>query len=252
MPTVPDFIVRGLNAPPLGDPPVPVPPGTRDVVTGEEIFFGYPAAMCQTDTQSEFLDTFRGWAGQWVSETTARAFRSDRNMGARLFFEDAAYYPMISREQAEKQNRTCWSDLVREVWPVRAGQNLVCLLTTDSKKRIWTRARVGALGPHTLIYVHDGDLNISVSAAVNWPRLIAVLGLIERAYGAGFAKDAIRTGLAAHWKTASRIGIPETVRMERELTPLRSQPEFIPALLVAQKENAPCHSNCSRRRRSRR
>jgi hypothetical protein len=55
-----DFLVCGLNLPPLVTEPQPVPTGTECAITGQPITSGYPVAEMVTEATAEFLDCFRG------------------------------------------------------------------------------------------------------------------------------------------------------------------------------------------------
>lgn len=237
------LLVRGLHIGPLPTPPEPLPPGTHCAITGEPLTAGYPVVSMTTDATAEFLEAFRGGMSGYVSEDAGRCFRSANPRGgnpcarSHLAFADAYYSPLISRESAGEQDRPCWSDLVRAVWPARRGETVLCLLTTDTKKRLWHRSRVGALGARTPVFVHDSATNLSSSLTVDWPALLACLDLLETVYEAGFSKPLLRHGL--HGPTGavaqSAAGTAATRAWELQLREWRGRPEFPVALLIAQR-----------------
>ncbi len=244
-----DLLAQGLGLPPVAEPAYPLPPGTVCAITGQPITTGYRVADMVTEATAEFLDCFRAGVGGHVSENAARCFRSSNprmgNPCARpvlLFADGPAYMPTIARESPATLprcltemgvpvSRPCWSDLVRAVWPDHHGQQCLCILTTDTKKRLWIRARVGALGARTPVLVHEGE--DSAVLLIDWARLIECLDLVEAVYSAGFPKAAIRASLYGACKA---ISLAETRRMENLLRPWRSRPEFTVATLIAQKE----------------
>lgn len=241
--TTADLLVAGLQLPPLDESPHPTPPGTCCALTGQPISVGYPRSAMTTDATNEFLDHFRGDVHGWVSDNAARCYKNSDpkrgNVTARtcLVFEDGTYYwPMISAESAAKQGRPCWSALVRQVWPVRKGQRMMAILTTDMKRRLWPRARVGILGERTPIYYHDADTCFSGVMMVDWDALLLVLGWVEQAYQAGFVKRSIRRSLWRQMTTAEEVGLRQTQDMERFLSCWRGKPAFMVAVLIAQKE----------------
>jgi hypothetical protein len=196
-----------------------------------------------TGATAEFLDCFRGGIGGWVSDAAARCFKASDprkgNLGARtvLIFEDGDYYnPLIAREQAVIQGRPCWSELVRQVWPARAGQRVLIILTTDMKKRLWIRARVGMLGNRTPVLYYDAATAGNEVLLIDWPRLIECLDTVESVYSAGFSKAAIRESLYTAGKIAQTAGLTATQRMESQLMLWRGTPEFQVATLIAQKK----------------
>ncbi len=243
-----DLLARGLELPPLPEPPTPVPPGTVCGVTGQPISAGYPVRDVITSATAEFLDAFRNNLAGYVSENAARCYRSSNpklgNPCARsilAFADGTLWMPLIAREPAREQGRPCWSELVRQVWPGRAGQSCLCMLTTDTKKRLWIRARVGALGPRTPVLYYDSKTAGNEVLLIDWPALLESLTLIEVVYNLGFPKAAIGTSLYVASKVAQSVTLSETRRLERALAGWRGRPEFRVALLIAQKapEEAP-------------
>lgn len=237
-----DFLARGLQLAPLEIQPQPVPDGTYCSITGQPITAGYPVADMVTDATNEFLDCFRGGVGGWVSDAAARCFKnSDPRKGnvtarAVMVFEDGTYYnPLIAREQAILQVRPYWSDLVREVWPTRAGQRVLIILTTDMKRRLWIRSRVGTLGNRTPVFYYDSATAGNEAILVDWPRLIECLDTVEEVYTRGFPKTAIRECLYTVGKIVQAVGFVEARQMELRLSTWRGTPEFQVATLVAQK-----------------
>ena len=230
------LIVNGMQFGPLDFAPVEID-NQYCAMTGEPISNGYSIKSITTIATNEFMDTFPGGVAGYVSETVGRAFRNDQNMGTRLFFEDGTmFYPFIARESAEKDgNRPCWSDLVRSIWPDREGQSLLCLLTTDSKKRIWPRARPGVLGLATSIYLHDNKTSFSANIVVNWPLLIQTLDAIEEIYALGFTKFDIKESLYGNFKLVHSLGYAQTTAFEQRCSAMRPTPEFTVAILIAQK-----------------
>lgn len=237
-----DLLAAGLRLPPVKEPAHDLPPGSLCAITGQPIRRGYRVADMVTDATAEFLDTFRGGVHGHVSESAARCFRSANpragNPCARsqvAFAGGVLWQPLVNRDSARAQDRPCWSDLVRAIWRERAGQTCLLLLTTDTKKRLWPKARVGALGARTPLLIHDGDLCLSETRLLDWPALLECLDLLETVYTAGFAKPAIRHGLPTATKATAAAGLAQTLAWERALVGWRARPEFAPALLMAQR-----------------
>jgi hypothetical protein len=236
-----DFLAVGLDLPLPPTPAVDVPPGVCCAITGQPIGHGYPVADMVTDATAEFLDCFRGGVHGYVSTNAARCFKSSNpragNPCARsvVAFEDMLHNPLIAQEQAALQERACWSELVRSLWPERAGQRCLMILTTDTKKRLWIRARVGTLGNRTPILVYDSGTPANEVLLLDWPRLLDCLDVVEHVYSIGFPKAAIRASLFEASKIAGMVGLRETHRFDRQLSAWRGTPEMIVATLIAQK-----------------
>jgi hypothetical protein len=258
-PTPADLLVRAFNLPPPDREPVQLPPGEHCAVSGKPITVGYPMAQITTTATTEFLDAFRG--GQsvcgYVSEAAARCYRAaSPRLGnpcarAMLLFADGTGYLPIIREDTKGEvklprlleetgapiSRPRWTDLVREVWPERRGQMCLVIATTDVQKRLWIRARVGALGPRTPVLLHDGPL--SEVRLIDWPRLIECLGLFEDVYTLGWSKEAIRTSLYANLNVCQAVGVAAARDLERRVAAWRERPEFAFAALIAQRRSTP-------------
>jgi hypothetical protein len=86
------------------------------------------------------------------------------------------------------------------------------------------------------MYVHDPSRGISGNRIVSLSLLLATIVDIEAIYNLGFSKTAIERGLLDDLKRAKALGIPATVAHERHLQSVRTLPEFLPALIIAQKE----------------
>ena len=237
MRTVAEYRVKGLRLAPLDEPPGKLPDGSRDVLYGHPIDIGYSLwDAVPKSAIGEVLDTVRGQAQGYVADETARAFKGCWNMGSWLIFEDGTgYHPLINREAAQAAGRPCWSDLTRLVLE-RFGQKCLCILTTDVKKRVWPRARVGVLGKRTDVFIHDAELGLSSVFPISWKPMVKWLDFIETLYQSGFSKTAINNNLLREIKTAQAIGLTQTIRFEQQLSAMRGRPEFAFSLIVAQKE----------------
>ncbi len=255
------LLARALAlAPPPG--PLPTPEGARCALTGEALTHGYPASAILPSSTGDPLDVLFGDAGGWLSPNAAGALSNDWNLGHRAIFQNtdgsfAPFYPRLSavkeegpaeEEPAEMSSkkakltardaaspRPLWRDLVRDVWPARAGQPCLLLLATDPKKRVWYRARVGDLGETTPLYLFDNSRNEKRSLTVSWPRLVETLDFVEEAYAAGFTKHGIETFLPAETRTMQKVGLAATFAWEDALAALRGLPEFLVAVIIAQK-----------------
>lgn len=146
---------------------------------------------------------------------------------------DRVLFPVISAESATPE-RPAWSQAIREVNP---AQPRVAVLNTDPKKRVWPHARVSA-GDGLWLYVYDSSRCIAGNRLVSLSRLIATLDTIERIYSMGFTKDHIETSLLSYQKLVVQLGATRVARLERELADLRRLPEFAPAVIIAQKQEA--------------
>jgi hypothetical protein len=235
--SVADYLVFGMEIPPLKSAPVQVPDGIHCAITGASICLGYPAHAVVPKAAGEFLDLLPGGVGGYFSENVARAFKGTWNLGSRIIFEDGTHYhPLIARKQ---NGRPCWSDLVRELWPARRDENVLMILTTDVKKRVWHRARIGVLGETMPVFIYDvADNGLAGVQVINWPVLLEVLTVVENVYTMGFSKRGIRDSLLREWSRVQSFGIRQVIDLENQLRPLRATPEFAMAVIIAQKKES--------------
>jgi len=239
--SVADFLVKGLDLPMLSSDPQSLPSDSFCAVSGRKITKGYTIEAIVTPTTAEFLDCFHGDPNGFVSESVARCFKAVRlTSRAMMLFEDGtSYYPLISRTSAAKdESRYCWSDLVRLVWPERAGECVLIILTTNMKRRLWPYARIGALGTNTPVLYYDSETHGQQVLQIHWERMLSCLDLVEDIYSQGFSKAAIRACLWTNWNIAEHIGIWQTRFYEKQLEVWRGTAEFLIAALIAQKKEA--------------
>jgi len=145
----------------------------------------------------------------------------------------------LKKRIGDVSGRGCWSQLVRSIWPERKGQQCLVIFTTDTKKRLWIKARVGALGSCVPVLIYDSGSAQDVIKFVNWPRLIECLDVVEEAYSYGFAREIIRRNLFISTKIAQEVGIAKTREMEKMLSAWRRNAEFALAVLISQKHTIP-------------
>ncbi len=232
--------IADLLAPAIGatydEPPIQFDRPRPCAITGVQVTEGYAIPPLMLASSSEFLDLIHGDLTGVLSVNATRVFKSSWNIGSRLVFEDGtAYHPLVACEPAVEQGRACWSSLVREIWPSREGQQMVAIITTDTKKRIWEKAKVGRLGNHTPVLQYDMDTNTLACRELVWSRMLEYLILIEEVYSLGFVKPVIAHGLHSQFMQLSKVGFARSLSYERTLKPWRTTPEFSFALLIAQK-----------------
>ena len=205
-------------------------------ITGERITEGIPWNRVIPSSTGEYLDLMHGMTFEYLSIAAATAYKGSWNMGSRLIFEDGTmYHPYISDSSAAKNERTYWSALVRDVWPERAGQQCLCIIAGDYKKKVWPLASVGSLGKNTPVLLFDPDRFILQNVIVDWERLVNVLDFVEEVYTAGFAKNAIDESLFSDYSTLSE-NLDLTMEYERRLKSIRQTNEFKASILIAQKK----------------
>jgi hypothetical protein len=112
---------------------------------------------------------------------------------------------------------------------------VLCILTTDYKKRVWTRSRVGVLSEFTPVYLHDPEQNCSGVVVINWRVMLNRLVLIEHLLDVGFKKPVIQRSLLVDLKTAQRVGLKQVIDWENLLVGMRPQAEYQFAYIISQR-----------------
>ena len=236
--SAPGFLIHGMELPVLDSKKfklLDAPPGSQCALTGNPITQGYPLWKVVPDSTSERLDLTRS-GGQWIGEVAARAWKGSWNLGSRLIFEDGTHYhPLIDHKQATKQGRAAWCNLVHEIWPRRRGQNVLIILVTDVKKRVWPGARTGPLGENTPVYIHAPDLGLSACTQIDWEKMLSCLGLVTEIYTAGFSKAAMRETLLWSTKAKRQVGLRQTLEWDRCLRPWRGTYALTLSTIITQK-----------------
>lgn len=139
-------------------------------------------------------------------------------------------FPTIAPDLEGK--RPAWRDIIRR----QDAQKRVAVLSTDPKKRVWPFARISA-GDTVALYLHDPSRGISELRYCSLKILCQQLDWIESKMAAwDFSKAAIADSLLRDVKTVQKIGIDFCIEMESEAQLMRLTPEFVPALIIAQKE----------------
>lgn len=234
MMTEADFLVKGLDLPPLEKPVMTV--DTHCAITGVRIERGYRVRDIVPKASSEFHDLLALKTG-YVSEAVGIAWKGSWNLGSRLIFEDGTHYhPLIDPKAAAKQGRPAWRDLVRDVYPARKGQRVLSIISTDFKKRVWPYARLGNLGHNTAIYLLDESQGVNGMIQVDWAKLIVYLSQVEILLAAGFSRQAIAENLLRKMSICRKIGLAEARDMEILLGHMRSTPEFKMVWTIARQE----------------
>jgi hypothetical protein len=142
---------------------------------------------------------------------------------------DNILFPVIS-EESKTEDRPTWSTALRSL----GNGPRAAVLTTDPKKRVWPFARVSA-GSNISLYIHDPSRGISENRLLTLSTLYSALDLIEDVYSLGFSKSQIASSLLTSQHN-KRLELNKLLNLEARLQQIRALPEFVPALIIAQKE----------------
>ncbi len=126
-------------------------------------------------------------------------------------------------------DRPTWRELIRDKswWQ----QERYSILTTDSQRRIWNRARASK-GENLALLFHDLTRGISEMTTLYLPKVVECLDVVELVYSNGFSKASIEESLFLNQNLVL------AAKYEQLLRPLRGSDEFRFAVVVAQKNES--------------
>jgi len=140
-------------------------------------------------------------------------------------------FPTIAPDPAS--DRPTWRKVIRSCDPL---EQRVAILTTDPKKRVWCYAQISQ-GHNLSLYLHDPSRGISSNRILSLKVLLSHLEWIEdKMTTYGFSKAAIADSLIRDIKAFKAVGVEDCMALEATAQSMRLTPEFIPALIIAQKE----------------
>jgi hypothetical protein len=135
------------------------------------------------------------------------------------------------------QARPLW----RETWlslakPELHGRRCVIIVTSDTKPRLWYRARLGRIGIMTPVLMHLPEEGTSAVQTVNLEQVAEDLLVCEELLDAGFSRGAIQHNLFALLPPAVAYGLERTRAREEWLRSRRRSPELLLACHAARTE----------------
>jgi hypothetical protein len=144
-------------------------------------------------------------------------------------------WPVIGAAAIE-EDRPQWLDALHLLASLPAETRATGVLTTDPKPRMWPDCRIATVGSFGLV-VRATEYDVSGWVALSLPALLDAARIVRLALSLGFAKRRVLHGLYGDLARA-RASPRETRELEAELRRLRPAPEFIAALVIAQKEDS--------------
>lgn len=207
------------------------------IATPDRVLFPLIAAATPVSAEDAWREYHRlagtsdasRWTIPFAKKIAGRGGRGGERLDHPSFV--ARYEALTARDNAE---RPLW----REALPaLDLDQSRVVVLTTDPKKRVWPLARVSR-GADASLYLHDPARGVSGNRTIRIPALRDLLALVEHALALGCAKAQLWSSLLTSATTVERMGHRAVITLERELAAARRQPEFLPALIIAQRQEA--------------
>lgn len=220
-------LCRAFDLPPVTLKPVPVPDGTKCALSGAPITEGYRLLEVVKPTTGEFLDLFHGGVAGYLSDESCRCLEHWHARGGKPGNVCVVNGIPVSVGIGAAENRDQWPEALARL---RTGDEVLLIVATDPKKRIWPRARVGYAGSATPVLLFNGDYNVLNLILCDLDRLRQIINEIELLLGEGASKSGCHQGLVASpWKAS----LARKIYAEKTIAPLRNEPEWLVALTMA-------------------
>lgn len=176
-------------------------------------------------TASAVADTFR-YNTDYTCVDCAACYGETRLLAGSLFATPSTgLKPTVSRQPG----RPRWVDLVL----ADRNEPAVLVMTSNTKRRLWTSAQVSLPGaPLLVLFVHDDTERLLV---VDRDALAECLNLVTGCLDDGHSKAAIASSLL---RAGNLERLPRAWQHERQLQSWRGRDEFLVSLFVAQKEES--------------
>lgn len=219
------FIAKQLPA--EGVPVVEPPAGTVCAFSGEPLTAAVLLKNVVKSATANLADTFR-FPSQYVSVATATCFKASRELRGNLFItESGIQRPMISAKSGKTANRPVWRDLLREY--LSKAYPSVCIVTDESKRRLWIDAVVTEGRP---LHLYFNSADTSQNQTLDPDRFSECLDHVQTCLTLRFTKRAIANSLFLQTRRVQELGVIETRVHENVCVGLRELPEFRVALMI--------------------
>lgn len=188
----------------------------------------YPANSIISDATANIADTFR--SSIWICVDCAACFGDSRTLTGNIFAtETITEKPLVTQAEGRAQ----WRELIQSDDLI--GQECVAIITSNTKRRLWTSCVVSRFGSSWQPLFVDGDTDLLLTVSV--PDLRQCLTLVEEIYALGFSKQAMLEPLVHpnNQRFITQLGLPTVMCYERQLELWRTRHELIVSLFIAQK-----------------
>ena len=184
----------------------------------------------ETPTMGAHSDIFR-YGGKYVCRACAWLFVAGKGAPGNFVVAGSRIeYTVISLESVVETKRP-WLHVLRDLAQMDPAMPTTGVMTTDVKPRLWPRMRLATIGAFGL-YLHALDYDVSEWRSFGMAECLAITEAMHAPLIAGFAKASLYFGLYRDYARASKR-LDEVADWERDLSPLRRSPAFLPALIAA-------------------
>lgn len=167
--------------------------------------------------------------GEWICPACTFMYRQGKaRPGNYLAIEGHGFNHLAISADGDKKS---WSQMLGDLVKLPKNTKVTGVLTTDVKPRLFPRTQLATVGDFGL-YIHASDYDVSEYREFDLVDCIHAIELINEVLSFKFTKGSIASNLFDYFKLASK-DFELTQKLEDKLSPMRSNPAFIPALIIA-------------------
>lgn len=193
---------------------------------GAHITEGVSSKDINNPTFSQHGDFLKG---EWVCRGCMFMYKQGKaKPGNYLAVEDSGFNYLAISSTGDKKS---WHEMLIDLIEMPEQTRVTGVLTADVKPRLWPRSNIATVGYFGL-YVHSSDYDISEYREFDLQVCLDVIEVINQCLSLKFTKASIYQGLFGYHKIAIK-DLTTTQELEAKLSPLRDNPAFIPALIIA-------------------
>lgn len=167
--------------------------------------------------------------GEWICAGCVFMYKQGKaKPGNYIAVEDDQFYYLAIADTGDKKP---WSKMLVDLIKMSPSTKVTGVLTTDVKPRLWPRSNIATISDFGL-YLHAPDYDVSEYRAFDLQSCIDCIAVINKAMALKFTKASIYQNLFGYHKIAIK-DLTSTQTLEAELSVLRANAAFIPALIIA-------------------
>ena len=195
---------------------------------GAEIAQGVPISKIENPTFSQNADFLR--YSKHVCVACAWLYWAGKGKPGNFLAANNKYEQLVISHESVVEDKDNWHSALTKLSKLPPDTLACGVLTTDVKPRLWPRTKLVTVGNFGL-HVHAQDYDLSAFVQFDLAECLAISTIMLDPLISGFSKQSIFHGLLTDYQRASKQ-ISITMHWEQALSPIRSSPAFIPALLI--------------------
>lgn len=194
-----------------------------------EITKGIPISKIENPSFSQHSDFLR--YSKHVCDACAWLYWAGKGKPGNFIAAGNRYDQLVISHESVVEDKEPWHKALLRIIEMPAD-TLVCgVLTTDVKPRLWPRTKLATVGNFGL-YVHATDYDLSAYIDFDLKTCLHISEIMREPLVSGYSKSSIYHGLLTDFARSSKDPA-KALNIESKLNQYRSDPAFIPALLIS-------------------